>query len=161
MKLWKQSRFLTINAAIAGFVFAAHGGAAMITYQQHHSSAAEIRSLALVSLPLAALVMGGSLVALIKPALQGIVLKIQSVAGALLAIYLATWGVKLLVADALPPDFMWTPGILTLFVYYVAAMSMMHLAKPTAPHGWSRSVPTVLVCCAAALDVSVLVRALS
>jgi|LNFM01.2.fsa_nt_gb hypothetical protein len=158
--LWPSSRFLAINGVLAAFVLVAHGGALLVSAQQAHPDAEEIRRLAQLSVPLSALVISGSLLAWLRPSVKAIVLRVQAIAGLLLALYLALWAVQLLLGSELPPHFVWTPGFLTAIVYYVAVLFTAHLAGARLPDDRRYLIPGLAALVAAALDVSVLIKAL-
>jgi hypothetical protein len=61
---WSPRALLWINIALAGFVTVAHGGAVLVANAQGSPNIAETRSLASVSLPLAAFVLACSVLGL-------------------------------------------------------------------------------------------------
>jgi hypothetical protein len=157
---WSPLRFLAINAVLAAFVLFAHGGALLVSVQQSHPDAGDIQRLAQVSVPLAALVLFGSVFAWLRPSVTAVVLRGQALVGLLLALYFTLWAVQLLLARELPPHFVWTPGFLTAIVYYTAVLFVAHVAGSSLASGPRQSIPGVAALFGVALDVSVLIKAL-
>jgi len=107
-----------LNACLAGFVLLAHGGALVVAYVTHPSTAAETLHVTLPGVILSALIMASSLAAVANTSARRSILLGQ--AAILCGGALALIGYALIVLmQGLPTSrFTWRPGLMTVFTVY-------------------------------------------
>ena len=130
--------FLWVDAGLAALVVVAHGGALALTYTKPTFAAADIRLLASISLPIAALILLTAAAALIRHGWGRQILAIHGFALAASAAAAVIWALSLLVRGLPQGNFAWTPGLMTACVGY----SVFLASRYSVPIG-ARSRPPV------------------
>ena len=154
-----ERKFVWINIVLAGFVAFAHGGALAVTYAKPTPDAAEIRQLALISLPIVVIVILTAAVALVYAKLRPTVLALHGVILAVGESLLLFWALGLLVHGIPEGRFAWSVGFLTASACY-AAILFCRFSIPLHLRS-SRGVyyaPIFAVACAAPVDIGVFLR---
>jgi hypothetical protein len=145
---------LWVNVALACFVALAHGGALALTYAKPTPDAESIRQLALISLPLATLVILTAVAALFrgdyrKPTLglHGWILVASAVAA-------LVWASSLLYHGIPKGNFAWTPGLMSVWACYSVFVAS-RFGVPSSLRGRLGVFYSPLVALAIALPIDV------
>jgi hypothetical protein len=154
-----ESVLLWINVALAGFVALAHGGALAITYLQSVPEAGDIRQIASISLPIAAVVILTGVAALVRANYRRAALAIHGVLLGVSAIAILLWALSL-VAGGIPyANFAWSPGLMTAWVCYsVFVASRYSVPGRLRTRDSAFYAPLFTLVIAASVDVGVLMR---
>lgn len=152
---------LGINIGLACFVVLAHGGALAVTYLKPTPEADEIRQMAMVSLPLAALVIATAIAALIRANLRHATLAIHGLVLVTSAIYLLVFAVDVLINGVAKTNFSWMVGFLTLWVCY-SFLVLTRFTLPGRVREWALVFysPLIALVAVAVIDVGVFIQAL-
>ena len=154
-----ERKFVWVNIAYAGFVALAHGGALAVTYAKPTPDAAEIRQLALISLPIVAIVLLTAVAALVYAKLRPRVLALHGVIFAIGESLLLFWALGVLVNGIPEGRFSWSVGFLTASVGYAAVLFCRFSIPPHLRSSWGvYYAPMFAVACAAPVDIGVLLR---
>ena len=162
-----ETAFLLVNAGLAGFVGFAHGMALLFILSGGDDTAfpagfdVQIRRIAAISLPMAALTLVSSGAGLARPALRPAILGAQAIVVLVSGLVMLGWGVTLVVRGLPPGNFGWTPGLLTAWVAY----GFLSTARFVLPRSWAghRTViyaPVAGALLTAPIDVGVFLRLL-
>jgi hypothetical protein len=156
---WSPRALLWVNIVLAGFVTVAHGGALLVANAQGSPDIAEIRSLAAVSLPLAALVLACSVLGLASLRLRLAALALQGAVFVFAVAPQLLWGVELLVHGIPLGNFAWSVGLFTV----TAAYAVYVFSRYTVPARLRTKAaiyysPLLTLGVAAVVDVGVFVR---
>ena len=150
---------LWVNVGLAAFVGVAHGGALAITYMKPTPQADQIRQLASISLPIAALIVVTAVVALVQPTYRRPTLAIHGAAFALSSLALLVWALSLLVHGLPEGNFAWSPGLMSIWICYSAFVASRYSVSPAMRH---RSLlfyaPLVAIFVAIPIDVAVFIE---
>jgi hypothetical protein len=146
-----------VNIALAGFVTLSHGGALLVALSKDSPQLDEIRALAMLSLPLCALVLVSAVAGLLHRGWMRRVLMVHSGVVVLSAVVLILWSLKLLFMGIPEERFVWMVGMLTAWVTYAAVLAVRVLFA-----NWSSAyyMPAFALLFAAVVDIGVLTRAL-
>ena len=154
-----ERKFVWVNIVLAGVVAFAHGGALAVTYAKPTPDAAEIRQLALISLPIAIVVILTAAAALFYAQWRPRVLALHGIVFAVGVSILLFWALGVLVNGIPEGRFSWSVGFLTASVGYAAVLFCRFSIPPHLRS--SRGVyyaPIFALICAAPVDVGVLLR---
>ena len=154
-----ESVWLWGNVALAFFVALAHGGALAVTFAKPTPIADEIRQLAMISLPIAGIVILTAAAALIGTNWRRRVLGIHGIVLAGSAAALLVWSSGILLAGIPDGNFSWWLGFLTAWVVY----SFFILSRFTLPvalriHAAILYAPLVALVVALPIDIGVFIR---
>lgn len=150
---------LWINAGLAAFVALAHGGALMLSRMQPQPQGMDVKRVASVSLPLAALVLVTALLALGLRRIRPQVLALHGVIFLFAAAVQVVWGGSLLINGIPEGNFSWSVGIFTAIATY-AVFVHTRFAIPAR----MRSAPVIFyapviaLVVAALIDIGVIIR---
>jgi len=152
---------LGVNAALGALTFVAHGGALLLVlagFPAPPDYVASVRSMVPITLPVAALVVAGSAVALLSPRTRAFVLAGQAAVRGLGALLLAGCAAILVVRGVPAGNFMWTPGFLSATVAYGVYLACRFILRPECPPGKVIYAPAFAALLALPIDCGVFVR---
>lgn len=154
-----ERKLVWVNIALAGFVALAHGGALAVTYAKPTPDASEIRQLAFISLPIAAIVILAAAAALIYAQLRPRVLALHGIILAAGASFLLLWALGVLLNGVPEGRFSWSLGFLTVLVFYAAVLFCRFSIPSHLRSSWGiYYAPIFALICAAPVDVGVFLR---
>jgi len=157
-----ERKFVWVNIAYAGFVALAHGGALAVTYTKPTLDAAEIRQLALISLPIVAIVLLTAVAALAYAKLRPRVLALHGVIFAIGESLLLFWALGVLVNGIPEGRFSWSVGFLTASVCYAAVLFCRFSIPSHLRSSWGvYYAPIFAFACVAPVDIGVFSRVVS
>jgi hypothetical protein len=144
------------SAGMAGFVMLAHGGALLLRDLAPPEQARMATSIAVFSLPLAALLLLTAGAAALKAPWRRGVLAFHGVVLAISSLATLGWAVSLLLRGIPEGNFAWTPGFLTVWVGY----SFYLLGRYAVSAVWRGAVylPVIAAGIAVPIDVGVFFR---
>lgn len=154
-----ERKLVLINIALAGFVALAHGGALATTFSKPTPEAEEIRQLASISLPIAAVVLLSAIAALVNTRLRPKVLAFHAIALTTGAGFLLLWALSVLFNGLPEGRFSWSLGSLSAAVFYAALLFCRFSVSPQLRS--SQGVyygPILALACAVPVDVGVFLR---
>lgn len=157
-----ERKLLWVNIALACLVGLSHGGALAVSSSAPTEQADEIRRLALVSLPLAALVILVAATAMWRPHLTRAALGLHGIVFCISGAALLLWALSVLV-DGLPyGKFVWTTGLLTAWIGY-SVFVMSRYTISVAVRGLPKFffLPVIAMALVLPVDIGVAIRLLS
>jgi len=150
---------LWVNVGLACFIVIAHGGALAITYSKPTPNAEEIRQLAMLSLPIATIVIVTAAAALIRASLRGRVLGVHGFVLAASAIAEFLWALGILLSGIPEGRFSWSVGFLSASVWYsFFVLCRFSLPDGVRNHAAILYAPLVALVIALPIDVGVFIR---
>jgi hypothetical protein len=156
---WPPRVLLWVDLVIAGFVALAHGGALLAIRAHPTPDAPDIESLAMVSLPLAGLLLGSAVLGLAVAKVQRPVLALHGVVFLAAAIVEVVWGINLLVHGIPSGNFSWSVGLFSVSVVYAvfvfSRFTVSARLRASLPIYYS---PVLALAVAVPIDIGVLVR---
>ena len=154
-----ERKFVWVNIVLAGFVAFAHGGALAVTYAKPTPDAAEIRQLALISLPIVVAVILTAAAALFYAQLRPRVLALHGIILAGGESVLLFWALGVLVNGIPEGRFSWSVGLLTASVCYAAVLFCRFSIPSHLRSSWGvYYAPIFAFACAAPIDIGVFLR---
>ena len=151
--------FLWVNIALAGFVALAHGGALAVTYVTPTPMASEIRQLALISLPVVAVVLITAAGGLISTQLRLRVLALHGIVFAAGESFLLLWALGVLFNGLPQGRFSWSVGFLSASACYASVLFCRFSIPMHLRSSWGAYyAPVFALACAVPLDFGVLIR---
>jgi hypothetical protein len=153
---------LWVNVVLALFVTLAHGGALIAAESRSSPELGDIRAVAMFSLPLCAVILISALAVLAYKPWARQVLALHAVIASLSAAGFFLWAITLLLRGFPEGNFVWTVGILSAWVGYATVLALRFLlARTSSALSAVYYVPALAFLVALAVDIGVLLRALS
>jgi hypothetical protein len=150
------------NAAVAGFVLVAHGGALAVAHSADPDKVREMLHIAMVSLPLSAIITLSSLAGLASTRWRGLILSGQALILGVGSLALFLWALSLLVGGLPQSRFAWAPGLMTAFCVYPVYVLRRTVFEKHTSASWllyySHLIALIIVL---PVDVGVFARAIS
>jgi hypothetical protein len=112
--------FLWIDLGLAGFVALAHGGALLLVRAHPTADAAQIESIATISLPLSALIALSAVIGLAAVRTRKIVLSLHGIVFSVAAMIELVWGLSLILGGIPKGNFSWGAGMFSASICYAA-----------------------------------------
>lgn len=154
---------LGANAAIAGLVLLAHGGALLIVksgkFPLPPDYASTVAAFVPYTLPIAALMVLSSIIALIRPGTSRVALPFHAAILFLSGLALLGWSANIAAKGIPGGSFSWTPGILTGWVFYSTYLFGRYVL-PTAWRPRTMFAPFFGLILALPIDLAVFMRML-
>jgi hypothetical protein len=153
---------LWVNMGLGCLVALSHGGALAITYAQPTADAGYIRLLATISLPVAAVIVVTSAIALVRADFRGLALNVHGVAFAVAAVVMLLWAASILIWGTPEGNFVWSAGMMSVLVCYAAFVASRYsVPRHFRQHAAIFYAPLVAFAIAVPIDVAVLVKTVS
>jgi hypothetical protein len=154
-----ERKLLWINLVIACLVAVAHGGALWLAISTNRPDLGQFRPLAMVSVPIAALVILSAVAGLMRPESRPRVLAMHGLVLVVGALVLLGWAVTLLVGGFPKGNFSWSPGLMSASVFYAflvfCRFTLSARIKALPGVYW---VPLVALLLAVPVDIGVVIR---
>lgn len=156
---WPPRVLLWVNLALAGFIALAHGGALLAIHAHPMPGAPDIERLAMVSLPLAGVVLGSAVLGLAVTRTQRLVLAFHGVVFLAAATLEVAWGISLLVHGIPAGSFSWSVGLFSVSVAYAVIV----FSRFTVPVRFRMSFPAyyspaLTLAVAVPIDIGAIIR---
>ena len=160
-----EKALLGANAAFGGLVLLAHGGALLIVrsgkFPLPPDYASTVSTLVPYTLPIAALMVIGSIIALIRPTASRVIFPFQAVVLLISGVAALGWSGSIAVKGIPGGSFSWTPGILTGWMFY----SIFLFGRYVLPSTWRtgaivKYAPFLGLMLALPIDLAVFLRML-
>lgn len=157
-----EKRLLWINAGVAFLIVVSHGSALAITHSKPSLNDEGIRQLAMISLPLAAVMIVSATAALVRAELSRRVLAIHGIVLAAGGVAALLWAATILVRGIPKVNFSWSPGLLSVSVAY-SIFLLSRFSLPTRIRARTEVIyaPVAALAVAAMIDIGVFVRLLA
>jgi hypothetical protein len=153
---------LWVNIGLGCLVGLSHGGALAITYARPTPDAGYIRLLAAISLPVAAVIVVTSAIALVRADFRRLALTVHGMAFAVAAMVMLLWAVSILIWGAPEGNFVWSVGMMSVLVCYAAFVASRYsVPKHFREHAAIFYAPLLAFAIAIPIDVAVLVKTVS
>jgi len=150
------------NAAVAGFVVVAQGGALVVAYSAEPDKVRDILPIALVSLPLSTIVILSSLAGLASTRWRRLILSGQALILGVGSLALFLWAFSVLIKGLPQSRFSWAPGLMTAFcVYPVYVLRRTVFEKHISTSWLVYYLHLIALMIVLPLDVGVFIRAIS
>ena len=150
---------LLVDLGLAIFVGIAHGGGLLVALAQDSPMLGFIRPVAIVSLPVAGLVIVTSLAALARPLWRLSVLTGHSIVLCLASLATLGWAVSLLVGGIPVCNFAWSPGLMSVFCAYPFYLLRRTLLRSQLPRSFFvQHLHMVVLVAALVVDFGVFIR---
>jgi hypothetical protein len=153
---------LWVNIGLGCLVALSHGGALAISYARPTTDAGYIRLLATISLPVAAVIVATSAIALVRADFRRLALSVHGVAFAAAAMVMLLWAVSILIGGRPEGNFVWSVGMMSVLVCYATFIASRYsVPKHFREHVAIFYAPPVAFAIAVPIDVAVLVKTVS
>jgi hypothetical protein len=153
---------LLINAALAGFLLLAQGGALAAAYFAQPNKVSEILPKALVSLPLATIIILSSLAALLNTRWRSVILSGQALILVAGSVALFGWALSVLFRGLPQGRFSWAPGLMTAFcVYPIYVLRRTVFARHISACWWVYYLHLITLLVVLPVDAGVFARVIS